>query len=186
MDIVEIKRIADKYNLKVIQDGSHSIGSCYRYNDKTYYCGDGVHADMTTFSFHPVKHITTGEGGSVLTNDKKLFKKLQSLRKHGIDRREEMFSSKKRIGEWFYEMESLGYNYRMNEFQAALGLSQLKKLEKFKKRRREIVNIYNEELKDIDELILPFESDLVDSNFHIYVLQIKKNNFFDRYDFFKS
>lgn len=183
-DIVEIKRIADKYKLKVIQDGSHSLGSCYRNNDKIHYCGDGTHADMTTFSFHPVKHITTGEGGAVLTNDKKLFKKLHALRKHGIDRRKEMFSSEKRIGEWYYEMESLGYNYRMNEFQAALGLSQLKKLEKFKTRRREIVNIYNEELKDIDEIILPFESNFVDSNFHIYVLQIKNNKFFDRYDFF--
>ena len=184
-DLYEIKRIAVKHGLKVIEDGSHSIGSSYFIDNKKYMCGDGVHSDMCTFSFHPVKHITTGEGGAVLTNDEKLYKKLVLLRKHGIDRKEEMFSAKKRIGSWYYQMENLGFNYRMNEFQAALGISQLSKIETKKKQRRNIVEIYNDELKDLENIILPYESEKVDSHFHIYSLQVKENKFFDRYDLFK-
>jgi len=181
----EIRELADKHNLIVIEDGSHSIGSTYHYKEKKYKCGDGIHADLCTFSFHPVKHITTGEGGAVLTNDKELFRKIFLLKKHGIDRREEMFNENERIGSWIYDMEMLGYNYRITDFQCALGISQLKKIERNKKRRRDIVNYYNENLKQFDEFILPFEADDVNSNFHLYVLQIKKNNRFDRYDLYK-
>ena len=104
------------------------------------------------------------------------------MRKHGIDRREEMFNEEKRKGSWIYDMESLGFNYRITDFQAALGLSQLKKIDQFKTRRRKIVNYYNEHFSGIEELILPFEDEKVDSNFHIYVLQVKDNPRFDRYD----
>ena len=180
----EIKIIADKHNLKIIEDGSHSIGSTYTHNGIEYSCGDSVHADLCTFSFHPVKHITTGEGGAVLTNDTDLFRKVFTMHKHGIDRREEMFSEEKRIGSWIYEMEDLGFNYRITDFQAALGLSQLKKLDRFKSRRREIVKYYNERFAGIDELIMPYEDENVDSNFHVYVLQLKDNSRFDRYDLF--
>jgi perosamine synthetase len=182
--LYEIKKIADKYGLKVIEDGAHSIGSKYTVDGNDYMCGDGIHADICTFSFHPVKHITTGEGGAVLTNDPKLYKKMGFLRKHGLDRQEEMFCKEKRISSWIYEMESLGFNYRMNEFQAALGLSQLSRIEKNKQRRREIVAHYNEQFKEFGELILPYESKSVNSNFHIYVLQVKENKYFDRYDLF--
>tara|TARA_Y100000766_G_scaffold59499_1_gene48865 strand:- start:629 stop:1849 length:1221 start_codon:yes stop_codon:yes gene_type:complete len=180
----EIKLLADKYNLRVIEDGSHSIGSTYKINNEKYFCGDGIHSDLCTFSFHPVKHITTGEGGVILTNDTQLFNKLNKLQKHGIDRRDEMFSEKKRIGSWYYEMELLGYNYRMNEMQAALGLSQLKKLNSFIKRRRQIVNIYNSELSSIENIIVPPEEENVNSNFHIYVIQILENKYFDRYEIY--
>ena len=183
-DLVEIKSIADKYSLKIIEDGSHSIGSSYYLNGKEYYCGDGIHADLCTYSFHPVKHITTGEGGAVLTNDPNLFDKVFLLRKHGLDRKKEMFSEEKRIGSWMYEMEDLGFNYRITDFQAALGLSQLKKINQIKARRREIVNYYNESFSNIDELILPHEDQNVDSNFHLYILQVKDNAKFDRYDLF--
>jgi len=183
-NLPEIKEISDKYNLKIIEDASHSIGSSYTHNGKEHFCGNGIHADLCTYSFHPVKHITTGEGGAVLTNDPELYRKAFLLRKHGIDRREEMFSEKKRIGSWVYDMETLGFNYRMTDFQAALGLSQLKKNNNNKKRRREIVNYYNERFAEIDELILPYEEESVDSNFHIYVLQIKDNARFDRYDLY--
>ena len=179
-----IKKIANRYNIYVIEDGSHSIGSTYKDGGKKYMCGDGQHADICTFSFHPVKHITTGEGGAILTNDEKLFHHSILLRKHGIDRQENMFSKKNRIGSWMYDMETLGFNYRITDFQAALGLSQLKKIEKFKARRREIVSYYNKHFSDFEELILPHENKSVESNFHIYVLQIKENPRFDRYDLF--
>ena len=180
----EIKEIADKYNLKIIEDGSHSIGSTYKDGGETYFCGDGIHADLCTYSFHPVKHITTGEGGAILTNNEKLYKKISLLLKHGIDRREDMFSEKDRIGAWFYDMEDLGYNYRITDFQAALGLSQLKRLDQFKARRRQIVKYYDDHFTNIDELILPFEDESVESNYHLYILQVKENKRFDRYDLF--
>ncbi len=182
--LYKIKKIAERYNIYVIEDGSHSIGSIYKDEGKKFMCGDGQHADICTFSFHPVKHITTGEGGAILTNDEKLFHHSFLLRKHGIDRKENMFSKKSRIGSWVYDMETLGFNYRITDFQAALGLSQLKKIEKFKARRREIVDYYNKQFSDYDELILPYENKSVESNFHIYVLQIKENPRFDRYDLF--
>jgi perosamine synthetase len=180
----EIKEVSDKYNLKIVEDGSHSIGSSYHHNDKKYFCGDGVHVDLCTYSFHPVKHITTGEGGAVLTNDFNLYQKLSLLRKHGIDRREDMFKKEQRIGSWIYDMELLGFNYRLTDFQSALGMSQLKKLNKIKARRREIVNYYNEHFSIIDDLILPYENESVSSNFHLYILQVKENPRFDRYDLF--
>ena len=183
-NLPKIKEFADKYNLKIIEDAAHSIGSTYTHKGKKYYCGDGIHADLCTYSFHPVKHITTGEGGAILTNDEERYHKLSLLVKHGIDRREEMFSEKDRIGSWIYEMEALGFNYRITDFQAALGISQLKKLDAIKARRREIVNYYNQKFSGIDELILPYEDESVDSNFHLYILQVKDNPRFDRYDLF--
>ena len=183
-NLPEIKLIAEKYNLKVIEDGSHSIGSKYTYDGKKYNCGDGIHSDLCTYSFHPVKHITTGEGGAILTNDEELYRKAFFLTKHGIDRREEMFNEEERKGAWIYDMEKLGYNYRITDFQAALGLNQLKKIDKLIERRRYIVDFYNEKFSKYDEFILPFEDLSVVSNFHIYTLQIKENNAFDRYDFF--
>ena len=184
-NLPKIKCIADRHNLKVIEDGSHSIGSKYSLKERDYFCGDGIHADLCTFSFHPVKHITTGEGGAVMTNDETLYRKIDIFKKHGIDRREEMFNEEQRIGSWIYEMEGMGFNYRITDFQAALGLSQLKKLDRFKARRREIVNYYNDCFSDIDELILPYEDRNTESNFHLYILQVKKNPKFDRYGLFK-
>jgi len=113
-----------------------------------------------------------------------LYRQIFLLCKHGIDRRKEMFSEKQRIGSWIYEMECLGFNYRITDFQAAIGLSQLKKLEHFKARRREIVKYYNDRFSGFDELITPYEAENVDSNFHLYILQVKDNSRFDRYDLF--
>jgi UDP-4-amino-4,6-dideoxy-N-acetyl-beta-L-altrosamine transaminase len=184
VDLPQIKSIVDKYNIKIIEDGSHSIGSTYNHDGKEYKCGDGKHSDLCTYSFHPVKHITTGEGGAILTDDYDLYRKAFLLCKHGIDRRDDMFSETNRIGPWIYDMEILGFNYRITDFQAALGISQLKKIDLIKARRRKIVNYYNEHFADIDELILPYEADYVKSNFHLYILQIKENSSFDRYDLF--
>ena len=166
-NLVKINKIAKKYNLKVIEDASHSLGSKYSHNDKIFKCGDCKHVDMATFSFHPVKHITTGEGGMITTNSKKIFDKLNLFNKHGIHRSNKMFSKKKQIGKWYYDMEFLGYNYRLTDFQSALGISQLKNLNNFIKRRRSIVNYYNSNLKNISQLILPYEEKNVNSNFHL-------------------
>ena len=139
---------------------------------------------MATFSFHPVKHITTGEGGMITTNNKKIFDKLNLFRKHGIQRSNKMFSKKKQIGKWYYDMEFLGYNYRLTDFQSALGISQLKNLNNFIKRRRSIVNYYNSNLKNISQLILPYEEKNVNSNFHLYSLQIQNHKKKNRYSLF--
>ena len=159
-DLNEIKRIARKHNLLIIEDAAHALGS--KYKGKKI----GSISDMTIFSFHPVKVITTGEGGMVVTNNKKFYEKLKIFRHHGIVKKE-------RKGGWYYEMEIPGYNLRLTDFQCTLGLSQLKKLNKFIKRRREIVTEYNRAFKGIEEIIIPTERDYVKSAWHIYVIQLK-------------
>ena len=122
------------------------------------------------FSFHPVKHITTGEGGAVTTNDEKLYQKLLMLRSHGTTKDEKLLT--KNPGPWYYEMQSLGFNYRMTDMQAALGCSQLAKLDFFKKRRREVVAMYNKAFADMKYLKTPTEPENVSSCFHLYATQI--------------
>ena len=183
-DLFQIKEIADKYNLKVLEDGAHSLGSTYLVNGKEFKCGDGVHANATTFSFHPAKHITTGEGGAVMTNDKCLFEKLIPFSEHGLTRRGEIIDSSGRKIPWAYDMEHLGFNCRMTDFQAALGLSQLARIKENKSKRRAIVEYYNERFSVFEELILPYEQVNVDSNFHLYILQVSDSARFDRYELF--
>ena len=183
-DLYEIYNIAKKHNIKVIEDASHSLGSRYKKNGKIFRCGDCNHADLATFSFHPVKHLTTGEGGVITTNNLKLYKKILLLKKHGIDKNETMQSVKKKIGSWKYDMLYLGYNYRLTNFQAALGISQLKRIKYFMTERKKIVHFYNEKLKKIKNIILPYEKKEFISNFHLYVIQIKRDKNFDRFSLF--
>jgi len=166
VDMDEIIKIANKYNLIVIEDGAHALGGEYK-NKKI---GNGAH--MTEFSFHPVKPITTGEGGIITTNDKELYNKLIRFRSHGITR-DKNFLVNKNEGPWYYEQLELGFNYRLTDIGAALGVSQLKKLDKFIERRREIANIYNEAFKDIEEIEIPIEYDYAKSGYHIYVIKLK-------------
>ena len=154
----------------VIEDAAHSLGAEY----KSKKIGSLV--DITTFSFHPVKHITTGEGGMITTNDDKLYNKLKLFRTHGITRDKEMLQNKEE-GPWFYEQLELGYNYRMTDIQAALGISQLKKIDKFLRRRKEIATKYNEYLKDIDGIILPYQEEFSKSVWHLYVIQLELEKF---------
>lgn len=164
-DLDIINAIADEYGLMVIEDSSHALGASYK-NKKI-----GGLSDMTVFSFHPVKHITTGEGGMVTTNSEELFEKLDMFRNHGITKNVENFSTSN-DGGWFYEQQFLGYNYRISDIQCALGISQLKKLDGFIKRRKEIVKRYNETFEDIGEIITPYQLDFVDSSWHLYVIQL--------------
>ena len=159
-DYDEILKIAKKHKLLVIEDAAHALGSEYRGKKI------GSFADMTILSFHPVKVITTGEGGMILINRKDFYEKLKILRHHGIIKKPEK-------GSWYYEIENPGYNYRLTDFQCALGISQLKKIDKFIKRRREIVAKYNKSFKNIKEIIIPKEKNYVKSAWHIYPIQVQ-------------
>jgi len=164
-DIDVINEIAEKNNLIVLEDASHSIGS--KYKGKKI----GGLSDLSIFSFHPVKHITTGEGGMITTNSKDMYGKLLLFRNHGIYKNSENLISSDE-GDWFYEQQVLGYNYRLTDIQCVLGLSQLKKVDSFIKRRNEIVKKYNNAFEKVDEIITPSQLDYVESSWHLYVIQL--------------
>ena len=165
--IYQVVKAAEKAygtRIYIIEDASHALGSYYKGTE----VGACKYADITVLSFHPVKHITTGEGGAALTNDESLYEQLRLASSHGITRDPKRL--RKNLGPWYYEQVSLGYNYRITDIQCALGVSQLKKLPLFRKKRREIVDRYNRELRHLPFLTLPFESETCDSNFHLYVV----------------
>lgn len=164
-DIDEINDIAKDHDLIVIEDAAHAIGAEYK-NKKI-----GGLSDLTVFSFHPVKTITTGEGGMTLTNNKDYYEKLKIFRTHGITNDPEKMHEDE--GGWYYEMHQLGYNYRITDFQCALGISQLKKLDYFVKKRREIVKRYNDAFSKLDEVTIPYEKREVLSSYHLYVIQLR-------------
>ncbi len=165
----EIRKICEEYNLFFIEDAAHSIGSSY----------EGIKvgniADMTTFSFHPVKTITAGEGGAILTNNEELYKKLVLAHTHGITHNLDEMSNEAEDAPWYYEETSLGYNYRLTDFQSALLVSQLSKLDIFKKRRQEIVSKYNEAFKDLDGIIVQKEIPESDTCRHLYIIRLDEN-----------
>ncbi len=165
-DLDEIMQIAKTHNLTVIEDASHSIGAVYKGK------GIGTIADMTTFSFHPVKNITTGEGGAVATNSDKFYEKLLMFRTHGITRDKEKLVSAKE-GSWFYEQHFLGYNCRMTDIQAALGVSQLKKCDMFLEKRRKYAQQYTREFNNVDGLIVPYQDVNIESAWHLYIIQLQ-------------
>lgn len=176
-DLEEIHQIAKKHNLIVIEDACHALGAEY----KGIKIGSCKYSDMAVFSFHPVKSITTGEGGAVLTNNEEYYKKLIMFRQHGITKNSSQFTvyNSQSIGDWYYEMQFLGYNYRLTDIQCALGLSQLKKLDKFIKKRRQIVKIYKEAFKNNDFFDLPVEKDYAKSSWHLYPIRLK-NKYCDK------
>ena len=170
VDLEPVKETADKYNLKVVEDACHSLGAKY----KNTSIGSSKYSDATVFSFHPVKHITTGEGGAVLTNDGEIYEKLLMFRNHGITRDREKFINTPH-GDWYYEMQFLAPNYRMTDLQAALGISQLKKLDYFVKRRREIAQIYNQTFKGNSYFDLPPEKEYAYHSYHLYPIRLKSH-----------
>jgi perosamine synthetase len=182
----EIWELAAQYGLQVVEDAAHSLGSNYVFKSEKFYCGDCQHADLAVCSFHPAKHLTTGEGGVVLCNDFTVYQRISRLSQHGLFRSKDQESKTARVGPWIYELEEVGFNFRLTEFQAALGLSQIKKLKVWKKRRREIVRFYIEKFSKLDWIQLPVESTTADSNFHIFVVLISDNPRFDRYDVFHA
>ena len=164
-DMERVHAIAKSHGLVVIEDAAHAIGSDY----KDTKVGSCAYSDMTIFSFHPVKTITTGEGGAVTTNDPELYARLCAYRSHGMHKDGAMSAT------WEYEMRELGYNYRITDFQCALGLSQMKKLAAFKRRRREIVAYYNAHL-GLPHLV---EREFSNACFHLYPVMVE-----DRREFY--
>jgi UDP-4-amino-4,6-dideoxy-N-acetyl-beta-L-altrosamine transaminase len=165
VQINEIKEICKKHNLVFIEDAAHSIGT--KYNGVHV----GAHADLTTFSFHPVKTITCGEGGAILTNNEEHYKKLMLFRSHGITRDEDLLTHIPFHG--YNEQIELGYNFRMTDFQAALGTSQLRKIEIFSNRRKEIVDKYNSAFNEIPEIVTQKEISESDTTRHLYIIRLK-------------
>lgn len=162
----EIRDICDKYGLLFIEDAAHAIGT--KYNGKQI----GSLADMTCFSFHPVKTITGGEGGAVLTNNQELYTKLVLAHTHGITHDENMMEDNFHEGPWYYEEISLGYNYRITDFQAALIVNQMKKLDKFVKRRKEVVKAYDNAFAVLPEIIVQQEIQESDTCRHLYIIRL--------------
>lgn len=165
VDLDPLKKICHENNLVLIEDGAHSIGT--KYKEKAV----GSIADMTTFSFHPVKTVTGGEGGAVLTNSEEYYKKLLLFRSHGITRDPELLEHESHGG-WYYEQIGLGMNYRMTDIQAALIISQLDKLDQFKERRRSIVHQYDQAFSQIPEVIVQKEIPQSDTTRHLYILRL--------------
>jgi perosamine synthetase len=162
-DYDELKSIAKRHNLTLVADACHALGATYKGRNV------GTLADMTVFSFHPVKHITTGEGGMVTTDDPELAKKVRVFRNHGItsDHRE-----RERCGSWFYEMVDLGYNYRLPDINCALGLSQLKRLDQNVSRRRELAALYNKAFSKIEAVRPLTQKADRKSSWHLYVVKL--------------
>ncbi len=166
IEFEKIRAICDEYNLILIEDAAHSIGSLY--NGKKV----GSLADMTCFSFHPVKNITCGEGGAITTNNEEFHKKLVLAHTHGITHDESLMEEAPHEGSWYYEQISLGFNYRLTDIQAAFLISQLNKLDSFKEKRKAIVKKYNEAFKSIPEIIIQEEIPESDSCRHLYIIRL--------------
>ena len=164
-DMDAIMEIAKKHNLVVIEDSAHSLGADYKGKKV------GTLADMTMFSFHPVKPVTTAEGGVIATNNEEYYEKLKLFRSHGITQT----AYAEEQGAWYYEMVNLGYNYRMTDLQAALGISQMHKLDSFIERRREIAALYDELLIDVSGVCIPFQLENTKSGWHLYSIQLDSN-----------
>lgn len=170
-DMPALFQVARERSLVVIEDAAHAIGATYQDQGVTYRVGSCAHSDMTIFSFHPVKHITTGEGGIVTTNDEGLYQKLLMLRSHGITRDPQLMLSTE--GPWYYEMQDLGFNYRITDFQCALGLKQLERLDDYLERRRHIAAAYDSAFRSEPELVVPHIAPDCASAFHLYVIQLR-------------
>lgn len=165
-DMKSIKKLSEKYGFKILEDASHAIGARYAGS----YVGGGEFSDISVFSFHPVKIITTAEGGVATTNDPVLARKMQLLRSHGVTR-DPSLMSRAPDGPWYYQQVELGFNYRMTELQAALGVSQLNRLDAFVERRAKHARTYNEALADLP-LELPKQRPETASSWHLYVVRV--------------
>ena len=169
-DMEKIYLLSQRYGFKIIEDASHAVGAFYD-NKKVGSCN---YSDITVFSFHPVKIITSGEGGMALTNNEYLFNKMIRTRSHGVTLNKNEMHQRPKNEIWNYQQVELGFNYRMNDIQAALGSSQLKNLRQFVNKRRKIAERYDNELSNLD-IILPWQLPKSRSSYHLYPIQIKDN-----------
>lgn len=180
VDLEKFQALADEYGLWIIEDACHAPGGYFTdSNGEKQACGNGKFADLAIFSFHPVKHIASGEGGMVTTNDEALYKKLLTLRTHGIVKQDDLYTNGVEFAGgddhypgWYMEMQTLGYNYRLTDFQAALGLSQLKRADDGLERRRVIAQRYNDAFKGAG--FINGQSGVVGGHaYHLYVIEVK-------------
>lgn len=174
-EMEEIFNLKKKYKFKLIEDSCHALGGKY----KKHMVGSCKYSDISTFSFHPVKPITTGEGGMITTNNKIIYNKLLLYRNHGINKNHKYFLNKKlgfdlnnKPNRWYYEMTELGYNYRITDIQATLGSSQLNRIDLFTKKRNEIAKFYKKELINVPHISLPDTLNHVKHAFHLYTILI--------------
>ena len=176
-----LRDLAQKYDVQLVNDNCHALGASY-FEDKQYAAN---YADVVIQSYHPLKHITTGEGGAILTNNLIIDKKVRSLRSHGMTKDPDQLENNH--GPWYYEIHELGYNYRITDFQCALGISQLKKLDNFVSKRRALSKRYADSLKDFNNITLPHSSNDVEHAFHLYSLKIDfDKNLINKIQFFKN
>ena len=162
--LTALRKIAEKRKLFLLEDGAHALGATYHGKRV------GPLSDVTVFSFHPVKAMTTGEGGMALAQDKNLERRLRLFRNHGMIRSQAL---SKKFGPWYYTVEDLGYNYRITDIQCSLGISQLKKIEKFIRLRRNLAERYHQNLREVEEIILPQEKEDARSAYHLFVIQLR-------------
>lgn len=175
IDAERLSQIAKKYNLRIIEDACHAPGGYFTDSkEHKQRCGSNTYIDATIFSFHPVKHIACGEGGMITTNDELLYKRLLNLRTHGIQ--QDRTELERNDGPWYYEMQELGYNGRLTNIQAALGLSQLTRAEEGVRKRNEIAAYYDTAFADIKDIITPYRSKDIYHAFHLYVIQTPKRD----------
>jgi len=179
IDLEKIKYLADKYNMWIIEDACHAPGGFFIDSEgNTQFCGNGNFADLAIFSFHPVKHIATGEGGMITTNNKQLYEKLLLLRTHGITKISSKFKTinPEQDGGWYYEMQDLGFNYRLSDIHAVLGVSQLNRAKSNLSRRREIAQKYDDAFKNTNIILGKATTEnikLTGHAYHLYIIQIK-------------
>ena len=172
VDVERLRKIADKYSLWILEDACHAPGGYFKDNEGVnQYCGNGVYSDVQIFSFHPVKHIATGEGGMVTTNNEELYKKLKLLSSHGITKDVDILEENH--GAWYYEMHELGYNYRLSDVNCALGVSQLKRAKEGVDLRNKIADKYNNAFKNIDAIKTPFVAEKTYHAYHLYIIQVE-------------
>ncbi len=179
----ELRQLCDRYGLWMLEDACHAPGGWF--NDtfgKARQCGDGTFADLAIFSFHPVKHIAAGEGGMITTNSKALYDKLQLLRTHGITKSSELLQENH--GGWYYEMQELGFNYRLTDIQAALGHSQLERAEENLEKRKKIAARYDAALKDVPDVATPFVAPGTGHAYHLYIIKTSQRKAL--YDFLRK
>ena len=178
-DVCEIKKICDAYGIKLVEDAAHALGAKYQQQGRWFKVGQCQHSDATILSFHPIKQMTTGEGGAVLTNDQKIYETILRLRHHGIVKDQSKLL-------WFYDIPEVGFNYRLTDVQCALGLSQLKKLDTMVRRRRSLVTTYHKLFASLKEITTPEQRRKTYASYHLYVIRVRNGQRDRLYDYLRK
>jgi dTDP-4-amino-4,6-dideoxygalactose transaminase len=182
VNVEDLKTLSKKYDFKIIEDACHAPGGYFKNSaNEKILCGNGKYSDLSIFSFHPVKHIAAGEGGMITTNSKELFERLQTLRTHGITKNPAILEENH--GNWYYEMHELGYNYRITDFQAALGQSQLNRANEGLKIRNKIAKKYNHAFANT-KIITPKIAKNIFHAYHLYIIQTENRK--ELYDYLRE